>query len=111
MRDLEQACREVAANYIDPENFLDQLVEDPGDINAQKNIAYLIDQHTTAILSLAQRIQREERAECGQIAKDIYMRGVPPGNCAVAAEMIRDRIAFEITRHDRATPPTEGKAE
>jgi hypothetical protein len=89
----------VAANYIDPENFLDQLVEDPGDINAQKNIAYLIDQHTTAILALAQRIQREAVEACCDAIED-RSRHWEGGHKVAARKLLADL---------RATPPTEGK--
>jgi hypothetical protein len=52
----------IASAYIDPTNFADAVVSDPGDEAAQQNVRYLIDQHA-ATIATAFAEQRERDAQ------------------------------------------------
>lgn len=90
-KDYERA-HAIAAAYIDPDNFSDQVVSDPGDEAAQQNVIYLIDQHahTIAVALAAQRERDAEAVEAaGEAHADLAGDDVPRRVAAIAAGYLR----------------------
>lgn len=90
-KDYERA-NAIAAAYIDPEGFAEKIVYDPGDINSQQDIRYLIDRHahTIAVALAAQRERDAGAVEAvGERHADLRGEEVPRRVASIAATYLR----------------------
>lgn len=104
-KDYERA-RAIAAAYIDPDEFAEKVVYDPGDINSQKDIRYLIDQHAhTIAVALADQRARDAAAvdAAGEAHAGICGEDVPRRMASIAATYLRSGYeADDIRKSERA---------